>query len=87
MKYDLPERVRHSIVLLLETDNESMDIFDFILEHIDKALDRFLFFDQIVAKARCVNHREHRLSDVTQKVALILASLFGYLEKMVEIKI
>ena len=68
--------MRHSVVLLLEANEEGMDVLDLVLEHVDQALDRLLFFDQIIAKSGSINDSKNRVGNVAQKAANVVTSLF-----------
>ena len=67
----------HPIVTLFETNDKGMDIFDFVLQDIDKTFDSSFFFNQVVSKPRSVDDCNGGLGRVPQKSALIVARFFG----------
>ena len=68
----------HPIVTLFETNDKSMDIFDFVLQDIDKTFDSSFFFNQVVSKTRSVDDSDSGFGRISQKSALIMARFFGY---------
>ena len=68
----------HTIVTLFETNDEGMDVFDFVLQDIDKTLDGGFLFNQVVSEARSVDDGNRGLGRVPQKPSLIVASFLGH---------
>ena len=73
----------HAVILLFECDDKSMNIFDFVFENINQALDGSLLLNQIIAETRSIDHGKNRPAEVSQKVALIFASFLGWARKSV----
>lgn len=68
------KRVGHSVVLLLEGDDECVNKLDFVSQDVDQALDRSFLLDQVVAEPGSVDDGEVREDRVAEKVTLILTS-------------
>ena len=68
----------HPIVTLFETNDKGMDIFDFVLQDIDKTFDSSFFFNQVVSKTRSVDDRDSGLGSVPQKSSLIVTRFLGH---------
>ena len=68
----------HPIVTLFETNDKGMDIFDFVLQDIDKTFDSSFFFNQVVSKPRSVDDSDGGFGRVPQKTALIVTRFFGH---------
>jgi hypothetical protein len=79
MKWNQPERMCHTVILLFESNDESMYIFDFVFEHIDQTFNSLFLLNQIIAKTRSIDHGKNWPTHVSQKVAFVVASFLGYL--------
>ena len=55
----------HSVILLFEGNDKSMNIFEFVFKNINQALNGFLLLNQIITKTRGIDHGKNRPAEVS----------------------